>query len=285
MDRPNLQFIPASLVRIRCFMNTSGRMKAKPWATAGETLDAFHDMLRRQHGNDAFWKDLEKLLAALTRDVEKRMSTPATDNELLDPARHAALLAEIRSSLPGSGGGFRKLASRLSTPAVALLLLLGGTTAVGCGPSTSLEGDADATTEPATDPVVEPAADPAVDHCDEILADIAVDVEPCDVEMDGEECLHACKSFEEIVVECVPEEPYPGARDMRCEYIDCINTMHESWRTGLTEAFACMPCHVIDHLLSCNLWVYCEDPADPELDIEEFLDACHCCLYLGVRME
>ncbi len=284
MSQPGPQFIPASLVRVRCFMSNTGRLKAKPWATAEETLDAFHDMLRRQRTNDAFWKELEELLAALTRDIEKRLASHAPDNELLDPSRHQALLAEIRAALHAGkpdGGGFRRLASSLSAPAVAMLLLIGGTATVSCGTSTSLEGDA--TMEPAAEPASEPAPDlipdPAVDHCDEILADITVNDAPCDVEAEGEDCLHACKSFEEIIVECVPDP------EARCTYIDCINTMHESWRTGLTELFACWSCWEIENKLSCDLGYFCEHEADTEFDLEAFLDACHCCIYLGIRFD
>ena len=289
MTEPRVQLIPASLVRVRCFMNVTGRLRVKPWATAEETLDAFHDMLRRQRGNDAFWKELETLLASLTHDIRRRMSTDAPDNELLDPARHAELLSEIRAALPGTTSGpsgFRRLASALSAPAVAMLLLLGGTTTVGCGSDSSLTGRTDATTEPRPDPVAEPAEDPAVDHCDEILADVSASDAACDAVEDGVECLHACKSFEEIVMECVTDEhSYPSGEEARCRYIDCIRTMHESWRTGLEELFACWDCWTIEHKLSCDLDAFCRHSPDSEFDLEAFLDACHCCIYLGVRIE
>jgi len=289
MNEPPIQFIPASLIRVRCFMNTTGRLKVKPWASAEETLDAFHDMLQRQRDNDAFWKDLEGLLASLTRDIKKRLSGNVPDNELLDATRHGALLSEIRSALAASKGqptGFRRLASALSAPAVAMLLLLGGTTTVGCDNTARLQGTADATSDPTPEPDTDPVSDPPPDYCAEVLADITVNDAPCDVEMEGEECLHACKSFEEIVVECVPEDSTSlHGGDARCKYIDCIQTMHESWRTGLTELFACWDCRTIEHKLSCDLDSFCRYPDDSEFDLETFLDACHCCIYVGVRFE
>jgi len=105
------------------------------------------------------------------------------------------------------------------------------------------------------------------------------------MERDGVECLHACKSFEEIVMECVPEDlPSMYGGNARCVFIDCINTMHASWRTGLEELFACWDCREIEFKLSCDLEAFCHDP-DSEFDLEAFLDACHCCIYIGIRFE
>ena len=61
-NRPDL--VPASLQRVRCFLGNSGRMKVKPWADTGETLDAFHDALLTRRDDERFWQDLQSLLEA-----------------------------------------------------------------------------------------------------------------------------------------------------------------------------------------------------------------------------
>ena len=69
-NRPDL--VPASLQRVRCFLGTSGRMKVKPWADTGETLDAFHDALLTRRDDEKFWQDLKSLLENLTADMSRR---------------------------------------------------------------------------------------------------------------------------------------------------------------------------------------------------------------------
>ena len=260
--KPNM--IPASLQRVRCFMNARGRMNAKPWMGAEATLDAFHDMLASNQRDDGFWKGMESLLETLTGDMKERLAArqgEIIDNEVLDTTRHHALLEEIRSSLDGRGaenGRFRRLASALSIPAMGLLFILGSAATTGCYDSSNLVGDgetdADVTHEAdaAPDPMVDPDAEP--------------------------ECVPGDRTLEEMIVECVEDDT------QRDYYLECMDALHASWRSGLADLFACEDCWEVRHYLNDCLWRACDDPAAAgEFDLEEFLDNCMMPVYLGVR--
>jgi hypothetical protein len=274
-DGGRFELVPASLIRIRRFMCSTGRIKVRPWTTAEETLDAFHDVLARSCDDDAFWGELRALLEKMTGDMRKRLERrgSALDNELIDPDRHEALLGEIRAAARSSGRGgraFRRLASMLSPPAVGLLLLLGSAATIGCESSTRIEGVADASHDSADVDVVDVPPD--------TRPDTSADV-PCEPDVPPDaSCPHACMSFEEIVEECVDSE------EDRATYLECIDELHGSWRTGLTELFACWDCTNIEDKLWCDFLNTCRYPdPDREFDLEEFLAACGCCIYLGVR--
>ncbi|MFH1434929.1 MAG: hypothetical protein ABIJ56_04340 [Pseudomonadota bacterium] len=265
--------VPASLQRVRCFMNARGRMNVKPWTSAAETLDAFHDMLVAGRRDDGFWKGMETLLETLSADMKKRLTARGEiiDNEVLDTTRHHALLEEIRSCLDGRGGErgrFRRLASALSIPAMGLLFILGGAATTGCYDSSDLVGDgetdgdvaheADAAQDPDIDPDPDPDPDP--------------DLEP--------ECVPGDRTLEEMIVECVEDEA------QLTYYLECIDALNESWRIGLRDLFACKDCYEVHHYLYDCLWRACDDPAAAgEFDLEEFLDNCMMPVYLGVRFE
>lgn len=264
-NRPDL--VPASLQRVRCFLNTKGRMKVRPWADTAETLDAFHDALISHRDDEAFWEGLGSLLERLASDMSLRLRTAPVDNEVLDPAAHQALLAEIRSALDGrekGRGGFRRLASALSVPAVGLLAILGGVATVGCGSTSSLEGDADAGEDVAVE-----AADPDADPIPEPIPDAT--------------CEHEGMTLEQILAECVDSET------ARTHYLECIDGLHSSWRTGLRDLFECEDCWEILSQLDClayGMVDYCSDPdAAGTYDLDTLLDNCSVLLYLGVRFE
>jgi hypothetical protein len=150
--------VPSSIQRIRSFLVEMCGMKVKPWASTEETLAALHATLVARHGCDIFWTSLRVLLETLARDLKTRQeAAPGTlvDNEVLDGERYATLLDEIRASLAQQtadppSATFRRLASSLSAPALALLLLLGGAASVGCD-QTTLHSTPDAATQDLAD--------------------------------------------------------------------------------------------------------------------------------------
>jgi hypothetical protein len=274
--RSNL--VPGSIQRVRCFLNVSGRMKVRPWATAGQTLDALHDALLARRADDAFWSGLGPLLDTLARDMRERLAAGnrVVDNEVLDPARRQELLDEIRSALEGrrpGRGAFGALASSLSAPALGLLILVGGVATAGCEAATSLEGDAAADVGP-------DSADAAVDPAVDTYVDAPVDTAPDPVLDPG--CEHEGMTLEQIFDDCHFDA------DMRAFYVGCIDALHASWRTGLREYFECLPCSQVATDLAClsGMVDYCTFPEEAgEFDLDRFLDNCATIIYLGVRFE
>jgi len=259
-----INVIPASMLRVRRFLARPGGMRIEPWAGVDETLDAFYDLLVTCRHDDAFWKDLESLLADLTDDMRARMRArggTVIDNEVLDPGRHEALLAEIRSSLDGrekGSGGFRRLASALSVPAVGLLLVMGGVATVGCEDKSPGE-------DASTDAVAEPGAD-AADEPDAV-ADV--------------EC---SETVSEILDRCVDNA------GQRASILGCLGDLHESWNTGLEELLACEACDSVQfYLVECLLDGFRDVCADPSsagtFDLDTFMDNCATPIYLGLRFE
>lgn len=287
MENNGPRFVPASIQRVRCFMNNRGGLRVKPWATAGETLEAFHDMLVLQKQDEAFWKDLEALLAQMSQDVKRRIAAgggSVIGNEVLDTARHQSLLTEIRRKLDGrrkSRGRFRALASALSAPAMGVLFILGAAVTAGCYSSSELRGDgwedaADVAHDHDGD--ADAAPDPSGDGTAETMdgrVDPVVDPVPDEVA-----CEHEGETIQEIIAECVTDDT------SRAYYRQCVNALNESWKVGLKELFNCEPCNEIYQQLSDCLSWRCSDPASQgEFDAEEFLDNCSVVFYLGVRFE
>ena len=284
-NRPNM--IPASLQRVRCFMNARGKMNVKPWAGVSETLDAFHDLLVTSRRDDNFWQALESLIETMSADMKKRLADrrgEIIDNEILDPSTHHDLLAEIRSSLGGRRAGqgrFRRLAKALSVPAMGLLFILGGVATAGCEQSTSLHGDSgteDAAPDTSDDSATDPEVDPGSDHPDipppDILPDPGIDPST------DTTCEPGSETLEQMIEACIPDE---GSREY---YMECIDALHESWRSGLEELFACSDCYEIrDYLDLCLGWRCGSPEGQGEFDLQDFLDNCSVLLYLGVRFE
>ena len=293
-SRPHL--VPATLHRVRCFLNTEGRLKVKPWAPASEVLDAFHDALRTRRGETDFWNTLEQLLQALIADMRQRRARGGPhpfDGEVLEPSRQAAVMAEIRAALSRrrrGAGRFRRLARSLSASAAASLLVLGGAATLGCYSSSGQVGDED--TAEATDvagdaapdarPDVGPDASPDATPDAEADADVADEATP---EAEAEAaCDPGTATIEEILTTCLPDPPYPT---YHADVIACVDSLHASWRTGLTQLLACEDCDsAMYDLMTCflNPGDSCRDPASAgEFDLDRFLGSCMVVLYIGVR--
>jgi hypothetical protein len=130
-------WVPASLLRLRCFLNGRG-MKVRPWLGPREVLSAFCGALGTEQRDDTFWTDLRALLADLGRDMQVRAEALGwvEAQELFDSECYEELLAQIRGALkeePGSEPGFSELVHVLPRRAAALLLVVGAAVSVGCG--------------------------------------------------------------------------------------------------------------------------------------------------------
>jgi hypothetical protein len=286
MEEQKPFLVPATLQRVRCFLNTEAGMKVRPWAGADEVLDSFHDALRSHRREDPFWVALERLLSALAEDARRRGAVPTVASagvEVLDPGRRAGLLAEIRGALQArrrGAGRFRRLAHALSAPAVGLLLLLGGAATAGCYGSHGEEGDVAAEGDDGS------ARDDGGSPDDAASADEATSEDATEAadEAPGDACVPGLRTFEEIVNTCVTDETY------RAEILACVAALHDSWRTGLAALTDCEECWQVNNDLSaCLMGGFvrpCDDPADAgTFDEEAFLDNCAIPLYLGVRFE
>jgi len=254
-------------------------LRVKPWAGVEETLDAFYDLLAERRSDDAFWQGLETLTAGLTRDLRTRMKAGRSgviDNEVLGGDRISALLAEIRKRVEkgrGERGRFAGLARKLPVAAAGLAMILGGAMTAGCYRSTELEGDVQEVRDGAGE--TDSALDPAPDHSpdpDVPLPDLPPDPPP------DPPCDPLGLNLDDILVTCVPTP------DMQEYYRECIDAMHASWRTGLTELFACESCvQVREQLMYCLDWRCWNVDPDEAFDLEAFLDSCGIPVYLGVR--
>jgi hypothetical protein len=267
MQKPTIM-IPSSIQRIRCFMKTEGGLKVKPWITVEETLDAFYSLLTTNNHNDTFWQKLDGLLSDISGDLKTRLQADdrVVDNEVLNTAQYADLLAEIRATLPANSvgkGAFRAGLSRLSAPATALLLLMGGITTTGCMDLDGSNYDGKDTTN--------------IHHSEGDDTDTDSDIFDSSSTAQSSDGVEG--SLEEIVREVIPDENTQEALK------DCIDKLHESWQTGLEELFQGETEGEIEYQLSC-LIRGCQDPdAMGEYALDTLLDNCAVVIYLGVKFE
>jgi hypothetical protein len=267
----NTLLLPSSIQRIRSFLVEMCGMKVKPWASTEETLGALATTLVARHRCGIFWTSLRVLLETLARDLKTRAEAlPGTlvDNEVLDGGRYADLLDEIRACLArqqgeGATASFRCLAATLSTPALALLLLLGGAATIGCdhaglnfapkAPDAAVLADANAAqpdTRRDTSTVIalpDTAPDTRPDSPPFILLDTAraaPDTAPGpDAATTGPD--GATVTIQDIMGSCnVPSQDQAAV-------LACLARLRESWKTGMAEALAGAPCTIVNSELSC----------------------------------
>jgi len=286
-------------------------MKVKPWATVEETLDAFYNALLENRRSEAFWQGLKSLLAILSGDLQQRVNArhgEVVDNELLDLRRQQQLLDEIRRALTGQQrgrGGFRKLTSALSPPAIGLLAMLGGIASQGCYLTDATSDDADTKVSRVEDAQAKDAraeadqkirdsgVEDARTEADQAIRDSGVDagVKPPDTGVNAlETCETKALTISEIVNCCLPSG-YGYEAEVRKQALTCINGLNAAWRTGLEELFQSENCDMIisqlkDCLLSECAGVDCSNPQDAgEFDRDAFLENCCYPIYIGVRFE
>lgn len=298
--------IPSSIQRVRHFMNTEGRFKVKPWADVDETLDAFYALLANRSENDAFWTKLRGLMEDLASDLKKRsrFAGRALHNEVLDSTRYDDLLEEIRvaaAAFPDAKGSFVKSLASLSAPAMSLLLLLGGVMTAGCYQNTGVDedgvgadagtsgdadvdGDSDADTDGDTDT----NGDGDTDTKGDLDSDLDSDPDTAEATdtLDSDSGDGTDGKTLESIIEQVVADP-----DEQADILACIDSLHESWYSGLEELFRGesesqilddLRC-LMDNRFSSSL---CSDPeAAPEYSYDALLNNCIVVVYLGVKFE
>jgi hypothetical protein len=277
--------IPSSIQRIRSFLVEMCGMKVKPWAGTEETLAALHATLVARQGCDIFWASLRVLLETLARDLKSRQdAAPSTlvDNEVLDAERYTTLIDEIRAALAGQAAGtpastFRRLAASLSTPALGLLLFLGGATTIGCArePLQSRSQDASADLADARTSQPDTKAD----------SSIYIQLPETRPAPDAAPTKYAATSgpdggtvtIQDIMNSCnIPI-------DQQGTVLACLAALDSSWRAGIASALAGQDCMAVDSALDCGSGKVCGgqlsgafNPANPRI-CQSIL------IYLGVR--
>jgi hypothetical protein len=297
----NSLLVPSSIQRIRSFLVEMCGMKVKPWASTEETLGALATTLVARHRCGIFWTSLRVLLETLARDLKTRTEAlPGTlvDNEVLEAGRYVDLLDEIRACLArqqGEATSFRGLAATLSTPALALLLLLGGAATVGCerdslnlapkAPDAAVLADAstaqpdtgqDTSTviaQPDTAPDVRSGSPPFI-FLDTAPAATTPGPDAATTGPDG-----AAVTIQDIMDSCnVPSQVQAGV-------LACLARLRESWTTGMAEVLAGVPCTFVNSELSC--FVYSSTTCMPGTSEDFVVGATRICqpilIYLGVR--
>ncbi|MBN2195837.1 MAG: hypothetical protein JW751_23675 [Polyangiaceae bacterium] len=291
--------VPASLLRVRQFLSRSG-LKVWPWAPPERALDALQSLLAARRDDPAFWASLEELLGDLTRDLRRRRDAAGTavDNEVLEPAQHRALLAELQGALAARPErGFRLLAAALSRQALGALCLVAGVALAGCGGATSKDGAEDdldpsggngsgATTSGGSGSgAATSGGDGSGGSGSGATGGVATGgmggiIVVLPTGGTGGTSPDTCNlTLDEILGACVADAAY------RDQLIGCVSDLNASWRSGIERFMACKDCGEVQSEL-CRLLDTCTDPElGAEYSLEEFVDHCVVVLYRGVAFE
>jgi hypothetical protein len=296
--------VPSSIQRIRSFLVEMCGMKVKPWASTEETLASLHATLVARGGCDIFWTSLRGLLETLSRDLKaRREAAPGqlVDNEILDGERYTALLEEIRTVLARQAEAalpstFRQLAKTLSTPALGLLLLLGGAASVGCGreamqgpaqardaalsdtsssqPQDKTDGKASIPPPDASDvqPNVGPDSSVYIRLDTRLAADKPPSRDAANVGPDG-----ATITIQDIMDSCGLGTEEQG------RVLTCLRQMRSSWSTGMAEVLAGQDCARVASDLDCFGSMTCTTATGTEFDPASTPICQPVILYFGVR--
>jgi hypothetical protein len=300
-DSPNPKWVPASLMRIRCFLNRRG-MKVKPWLGPDAVLSAFFTTLRSQENNDGFWSELTELLRVLADDMNERVSSCGwvIDNELLDKTGHDRLLAEIRKALSNHAAPaeLKPFALTLPKGAGALLLMLAAAIVIGCdGESeTGNTGTASGGTTAGAS-----ATGGAANHTGGAggkTASSTITFGGTGGTTSGYPCPNpgvtsglnasdfaACNA--QLVAALIPYDL--ESNDGR-QLLQCACLLNDSWQTGLANLFSGHDCgEIASYLGTCGVSDLCAKQAagtvPTTFDADLFLNCSVVTLYLGVRCD
>lgn len=305
-DSPNL--VPASLIRIRCFLNRRG-MKVKPWLGPEAVLDAFYAALRQQCQSESFWSEIEDLLRVLASDMNRRVSSRGwvVQNELLDSGQHAELLRQIRIALRSSSQslrGIHSLASMLSSSAKSLLLMLAAALAVGCGGAVTEDAagvggtsDASGGTSAKGGTSARVTGGSSGDASAEggrggggifisTEAVVPLPTASCSAASSGLDTAHFAACNPELVSALVPHDIHTYENR---QLLECACLLNDAWQTGLAKLFAGQDCEqILSYFGDCGLDEFCRtNPASlpAEFDADVLFENCMTVLYLGVRAD
>jgi hypothetical protein len=302
------KWVPASLVRVRCFLNRRG-MKVKPWLGPEAVLDAFYAALRAQTPNDAFWTELEQLLADLASDMKQRVTGRGwvIENELLDAPSHAELLAQIRGALGSeatASAGLHPLATAIPRRAGALLLMLAAAIVVGCngeteephgyansggtagvggasiGGTSAIGGTSSLTTATGRGgaPVITitPMGGTTARTTTCPSPDASNAIDPA----------HFAECNPKLVAALIP---YAIQGNQYNSVLECACLLNDAWQTGLGDLFAGKDCNEITaYFGDCGMDKLCGNgrrPLPDNFDVNALYDRCMVLLYLGVRCD
>ena len=282
MESQSAVIIPSAIQRLRCFMAAEGRHNVKPWASVDETLDAFYRLLSRNANDDRFWRGIRGLLGDISSDLKQRTRTNGRtlDNEVLNAETYDDLLAEIRGAVQGNSGrrgAFISCMSRLSAPAVSLLFLLGGAATLGC--SEDSQNGTDTGTDP--NPDNGDGTDSDSDIADGTDSDSdEIESDSMDSSDNGETDFSAM-SLAQIVQTVTQDE------DATTNIVSCIESLGDSWKTGLEELFQSEDSEDIARQLDCLMRTgFCDNPDTAgEYSLDTLLNNCAVAVYLGVHFE
>jgi hypothetical protein len=291
--------VPSALLRVRQFLSRSG-LKVRPWSSPEEALDALSDLLAERRHDTEFWTRLEQLLGDLGRDSRRRRVAEGTvvANEVLDPAKHQALLAEVRAALEDRPtAGFQPLAAGLSRQAFGTLCLVAGVALVGCGGVTQDErrdanegtggmgttgGNGSATTGGGDNDGGNGGAATGGSGGQQTGGNGGVaglQIIPPPTGGSGGDPATCELGLEEILAACVDDDAYLE------DLLLCVADLNDSWQAGVQALLQCESCATVQTHL-CQLMETCQDPTlGPEYSLEEFVDHCVVVLYRGVAFE
>jgi hypothetical protein len=311
-------FVPASLVRIRCFLNRRG-MKVKPWLGPEGILDAFYTTLRAQGKSEDFWLELRRLLGNLADDMNQRIQRRGwvIDNELLDQNCHESLLTEIREAL-GDGraaGNLTSFAVALPRRAGALLLMLAAAMVVGCGgEGGSADGDqsyggsaaasggaANGGSGTASGGAANGGTPTPVGGQASGGTSSTQSTYPCPNPgvPSGLDPNRFASCNQQLVAALIPYDLHTNSGE---QLLECACLLNDAWQTGLANLFSGKDCGEIASYFSCcgfgdprsantttAITNFCRDqqnqalPAD--FDSSLLFDNSCCLIYLGVRCD
>jgi hypothetical protein len=269
-----VQFLPPSLMRVRAFLFEHG-MAIIPWATAGEVLEDFHELLRSHKADDAFWQSLHGLLLALNIDL-RRLAPNQSHDAVLDDTTKQALLAEIRVRIDDAqtpSNGFVSLSQRLTQACLPVLLLLAGAATVSCGARTdeaSTNGDTGGTSATAAQTggaggfsSFIPATGGANATPPVVCNNTAPPLSMSDVQSIAEQCIASSSTRDSVLA--------------------CLSTLNDSWRAGIEYLLNCRTCADAERIL-LNLTQSCSGLGDTYSSCVLDPRNCITTVYLGVRM-
>ena len=277
----SIQFLPPSLMRVRAFLFEHG-MAIIPWATAGEVLEDFHELLRSHKADDAFWQSLHGLLLALNIDL-RRLAPNQSQDAVLDDTTKQALLDEIRVRIDDAqtpSNGFVSLSQRLTQACLPVLLLLAGAATVSCGARTdeaSTNSDTGGTSATAAQTggaggfVVGQTGGSSF-----MLATGGANAGPPVV------CNHTTPPLSMSDVQSIAEQCIASS-STRDSVLACLSTLNDSWRAGIEYLLNCRTCADAEQVL-LNLTQSCSSLGDTYSGCVLDPRACVIPVYMGVRM-
>lgn len=295
------QWVPASLVRIRCFLNRRG-MKVKPWLGPQAVLDAFYAALQSQTHNDDFWIELEQLLQDLAADMNRRIANRGwtIQNELLDQTAHAELLTQIRQALgieSKKGKSLHQFTNGIPRAAGALLLMLAAAIVVGCDDGASVSDASDGGTGAVGTGIGGAAGAGGVKGTSVAgtggtigitlaSTSTATNICPDTGATSGLDATQFAQCNQQLVSALIPYDLHSNSGK---QLLECVCLLNDAWQTGLAELFAGQSCdEIAGYFGSCGISSLCATPSaqmPPDFDADLLVDSCSVVLYLGVRCD